>query len=476
MSRPTAIVLAAALLLAGGLASAGAQVPPRPWGEAKAGLQLSCTPAEPITAGGALKLHLQLRNAGRAAVALGPAEGVVAWALIQQPADGPPRRFYSRLVRPAKVSKTWPAELAAGQRIDLGVIDLAESPAWPYELRRKLLTAYLRGQTPDALAEPDQTLAEALRAGELRGLFYMGIDRGDRRPLLLKSNVVTAAVAPPDFAALPEARRKQLAGELLALFDRDAFGGQAACQTAVAYGPAIVPALAKAADGNRPAYSRMWIATALGRIRDDRAAAKLVALLGDDTRGVAHCVAYYGPIQRSAKVDKAILDAAREGRDAKLTGFALMGYLAHRGEVPPGLLEAGLAADDPRVRATVAAALRGQASDFNVASCAKLLKDRNPRVRSAAAAALGAMGRATPAVVAALIDALADADDAGADAAVAAAVADATDAERAKICAALSALTGRAGRYDPAADARQKQAVIEGWIRWRRTTTRPGKR
>jgi HEAT repeat protein len=94
--------------------------------------------------------------------------------------------------------------------------------------------------------------------------------------------------------------------------------------------------------------------------------------------------------------------------------------------------------------------LARHASEFNISRLAGLLADKNERVRSTAAAMLGQSKNRSPAVLAALVKAL---DLPG-------------DAARAKICAALSALTGRPALYDPKADAAAREKALADWREW----------
>ena len=76
-------------------------------------------------------------------------------------------------------------------------------------------------------------------------------------------------------------------------FDSSAWSGRSAHRQAVKSGKAVVPALIAAVfERNRPAHSRMWLATALADIRDERAAEALIKLLHDGLSGVRQVAAY----------------------------------------------------------------------------------------------------------------------------------------------------------------------------------------
>ena len=250
----------------------------------------------------------------------------------------------------------------------------------------------------------------------------------------MTSNSVEFLVGPPDFKALsPEARQAFIA-DLMKQFDRDAWSGQQAHNTAVRLGAEVLPAvLAAAFEKDRPEPARLWLATTLADIRDPRSAEALIKLLDDPLEGVRSVVAFHGPKQESADLDKAIIAKVRGGGQPGLAAWAILGFLVHRGSAPEEVLKAGLESDDPRARAAVAEALARHASDENVARLIALLGDKDERVRGAAAAVLGNSGIKTPAVLGGLVKAL---DLEG-------------ESARQRIAAALSTLTGRAGLTTP---------------------------
>jgi hypothetical protein len=445
----------AAAWLAGG-AAWGGRAPPqatsrpaKPWGQPSAGVQLSLTVRGPVRAGGKLVAELAVRNRGTAAVPTGQAEPF-GWLVVQQRIDGRAVRHYSAKVHPARDANALPAELPAGRTVLLSAVDLSTGPAWPFDLRAKLLPRYLAGGTTDDLPQPEKTLCEVLQPGPARARFTLVLS-GGRRPLALRSNAAAFDVAPADLAALPAAQRKRLTAELLARFDRDAWSAMAARRLAVQYGQAVVPALIQAVkQRRRPAFSRMWLAAALADIRDGRAAAALAELLADEHAGVRNVVAYHGAKQRSDRLDEAIVARAADRDDDRTTAYALLGFMVFRGRVPEPLLQAGIASNDPRARAQVAKALSHYASDFNVRRLIALLDDQDPRVRAAAATTLGLFGRRLPAVFEALVAAL-DAPD---------------PAARKAVCDALCELSGEDMPYDPSAAPAARQKTVDAWKAW----------
>jgi HEAT repeat protein len=135
----------------------------------------------------------------------------------------------------------------------------------------------------------------------------------------------------------------------------------------------------------------MWLTTAIADIPDARSAAALLALLGDPDVTVGCVAGYYGPKQKNTTLDQAIVARAASAHNARFTSYALLGYLTFRGEAPEGLLQAGLASDDPRTRAAAAQALATMASEPSKTRLRALLQDKDKRVRAIARQVLDAM-------------------------------------------------------------------------------------
>jgi hypothetical protein len=427
-----------------------AEPAPEHWGEAVAGAQVALLAPAAVRRGRPLTLTLFARNVGLAPVAVPAGSEVFAWLLLQQQSAETTSRHYSQRV--SLPAEAWPRALPAeggAFRCELG--DVSGRGVHPYTLRKELLAAYVTDRGLAGLPRPAKKVGDVLSPGTIRARLTLLIRRGRAGPILLRSNVVEITVLPPDFSALSAAEREAFMAELLAQFDRSAWGGQAAHHTAVAVGRAIVPDLVKAAfELKRPWHSRMWLATALADIRDARSAAALVKLLDDRLGGVRQVAAYHGTKQRDAALDEAIVARSVARKDAGMIARALVGFMVFRGRAPEDLLRAGLDSPEPRVRAAVANALTKQAGDFNLSRLAALLKDKDERVRSAAARAIGEMKRPADRVLAALVAAL---DEPGEQA-------------RASICRALATLTGKQIDYDGDAPEAQRREAIRAWKRW----------
>jgi len=276
------------------------------------------------------------------------------------------------------------------------------------------------------------------------------LPRKDDSQVVLKSDFLAVEIGPPDLNKLSPAARKAFVAKLIAGFGGDPFAGQAAHGISVRLGVDVLDDLVGATKNpSVKGAGRMWLATALADIRDKRSAAVLVKLIGDPG-GVGHVVAYHGPKQRNAELDTAIIARGSESTDARMTALAMLGFMVFRGQAPGKLLDAGINSADPRVRTTVIAALSKTASIENVRGLVLLLKDTEPRVRSAAARALGAMGNRHASVVGGLTDALAIEGDQA----------------RSDVCDALGKLTGRAMPYERSASVDKKRKVIAGWREW----------
>lgn len=421
----------------------------RPWGTARSGLQLAIWPEQPLIARGAGSLGGALRNCAEVPVRLGNAEDGFAFLLLQQ---GKTQFFSERLDLPSSL----PAELAPDAKISLPALDLGRTKLYRYGRDVNFLRAYRRGLAPDV--PPAGELAERLQPGPAGVRLCLVLPAGGRT-LMLKSNLLALTVGPPDFANLPDEQRKAFVAELLGQFSRSAFAARNAHRTAVKIGPAIVPVLREAVgQRERPGFARAWLAVSLADIRDPRSARALVKLL--DEQALEVYVAYHGPKQRDATLDAAILARARQRNEPRLTGYALLGYLCFRKQVPAELLQRGLGSNDPRVRAAAVEHLgRIAGATGSVETLLHRLEDPAGEVRATAARILGCLefDSPPPAVLNALIEALANPDD----------------LTRLRVSEALVNLTGQGRVYTPSASAAERQAVLKDWRDWHAGRARP---
>jgi hypothetical protein len=436
MSAPLTALLAAVTVLLAGAAWAedpsaappAAQAKAEPeWGPPAGGLAVLLALDGDAAAGGRIAFRVSIKTAAGQPVSLGPAKDACGWVLVAQNFGGAKKAFYT-------------------QRI--GMADAG----------RELLLAYVSGKPGDSLPKPAGKLSDLVLPGRAAAKFTLCIPSPGAKPLLATSNALEILVGPPDLASMKPEARDAFVADLLKQFDRNAWTGQQAHDTAVRLGKDVLPPLLAAAfETSRPAPARLWLATTLADIRDERAADALIKLLDDSMDGVRYVVAYHGPKQQSPRLDNAIVDRAAASKESGLAAWALLGFMVHRSTVPEELLAAGLESDDPRARAAVAEMLARHASEFNLSRLAGLLADKNERVRSTAAAMLGQSKNKSPAVLAALVKAL---DLPG-------------DAARAKICAALSELTGRPALYDPKAGAAAREKTLADWREWLAGRPRP---
>jgi hypothetical protein len=425
----------------------------QPWGPPAAGLALSLTVEGDVTVGGSLRIKVALKTAAGQAVALPPAKDLSGWLVVGQGAGGARKAVYGEKVFPFRDAAGWPAELAGEKVLASAPIDLGAGAAYASEDAKQLLTAYLAAaaEKPAAMPKPAGAMNKVLAPGRAVAKFNLCLPGAGGPPTVLVSNPVEVTVAPPDFAALPADARQALLADLQKQFDRDAWSGQQAHDTAVRIGKAALPSLLVAAfEKDRPAHARLWLATALADLRDPRSAAALIQLLDDPADGVRNVVAYHGPKQNSPELDKAIAAKAAAPGQSGLAAWALLGFLVHRGTAPEELVKAGLESDDPRARATAAETLAAHAGDSNIARLVGLLADKDERVRGTAAGVLGKSGVKSRAVIGGLVKAL---DLAG-------------DGARQKITAALGELTGRRQPYDPGADEAARARTLDDWRQW----------
>ena len=429
--------------------AAGTDVPPQ-WGAPAGGYETMLSLEGPAAVGGKVVFHLQLRGAAGQAVKLTPGKPLFGWILLGQNLGDTKRSFYSSKVEVVPVE--WPAEVAEGQAVQFKPVDLSNSQAYTSESARKLLTSYMSPQAQGQDLPPSAgKLAELVVAGHAFVKFTLCVPTALDQPQPVLSNTLEFTINPPDYAALAPETRKAFVADLLKQFDRSAFGGKQAHDAAIAIGGPIVPELAAAAlETKRPDFSRMWLATTLADIRDDRAVDALLKLLDEEGGGLRPIVAYHGVKQGSAKLDKALLEKIQSSKDGGLAAWALLGYMVFRGQVPEEILKASLESDDPKARATAAEALAGRAGEESVGRLLTLLQDKDPRVRGTAAQVLGKMKSPTPKIIGALIQAL-DTPDTGA---------------RQRLCDALMEITGRDGRYDPKADEAARAKILADWKAW----------
>ncbi len=450
--RTSAILVTLAILAPFARAQETATTQPRrKWGETKAGLRVSLELAGPLQAGEGFSIRPALGNAGRGEVPLGTRKKAFGWLFVVSNAYGNKRAYFTeKLPIPAKAD--WAKALTGGKTLPLGTIDLGEVKLFEYRRGLKVVNGYPVAPVGEKF-DPAGTVADALAPGFARLRLMLAVAPPSREePMLLVSNTVGLPVAPPSWKKLSEKEQAAFVHELLQRFDDNAWSAQQAHEVAVKVGKPLLPSLIEAAgQTKRPTHSRLWLTTTLADIRDPNAAAALTDLLQDGLSGVRSVVAYHGPKQKSKKLDAAIV--ARYGKPDAPTreqAYALLGFLVFRKTVPAKLIEAGLASDDPRSRATAAKALTKLASEFNVARLVKLLEDSDPQVRSAAARVLAAMGVKNKAVYTALVGALKDSPD----------------ATRKVLCDALCELTGQDIRYDPDADRKAREAAVRRWQAW----------
>ena len=421
------------------------------WGPPAGGLAVSLAIDGDAGAGGRMAFRISIRSAAGQPVALPAAKDASGWLVVAQNLGGAKKAFHSRRIAMADLAADWPAELAGDRTLVLAPVDLGPGPAWGSDTARELLLAYVSGKAEQDLPKAAGKLSDLVMPGRAVAKFTLCLASGGAKPVLVTSSALDMTISPPNLESMKPDGRDAFVADLLKQFDRNPWSGQQAHNTAVRLGKEVLaPIIAAAFETARPGHARLWLATTLADIRDDRSADALIRLLDDPMDGVRAVVAYHGPKQESPRLDKAIVDKVTAGKDPGLAAWALMGFMVHRGTVPEEVLRAGLESDDPRARAAVAEALAKHASEFNITRLVRLLGDKNERVRSTAAAMLGKSGNKSPLVLAGLVKAL---DTPG-------------EAARARICAALSELTGRGGLYDPKAGPAAREKVISEWKDW----------
>jgi len=447
------VILLGFMLAGRGAAADGpASRPSRNWGPVKAGLALSAEVIGDVRRGSPAVLSVALRNSGGIAGGLCDRKDAVAWLILKTaPANGTVGKYYfSGRVFPGsmKGSARWPESLASGRQFELGAMDFGDVALHPYSKGVKFLSHHLTGKGDIPAAEGK--LRDVLVVGKVSMQYMLYLQRKDDAPVVLKSAFVTLDIGPPDLKKLSASARKAFVDELIAGFYGDPFAGRNSHGLAVRLGGDILDDLLAAAKNPKvKGGGRMWLVTALADIRDKRSASMLVKLI-DEPGSVGHVVAYHGPKQRDAALDEVIIARASKSKDPRMAALAMLGFMVFRGKAPGRLLDAGVNSDDPRVRSTVVAALSKTASIENVRGLVLLMKDTEPRIRSAVARALGAMGNRQAFVIGGLIGAL---DLQG-------------DRALIDVCDALGKLTGRVAPYDSAASADKKRGVLAGWRQW----------
>ena len=462
MTRSLRMVILAAAVLASAARGENPALAPAPapgaqtaaeaeWGPPNGGLVVSLSQEGAAMVGGKLLLTIALRSAAGQPVALPPAKDAFGWVLVVQSLGGNRRGFLTEKVPVARACADWPAELAGEKGLRSKPIDISTFVAYSSDAGKELLLAYLGGKDGAALPRAAGKVSEVLSAGPWMARFTLCLPVPGAKPVTVVSNSVQLALAPPNLEALAPEARQAFVADLLKEFDRNAWSGKQAHDAAVRVGKELLPALIPAAfEDKRPPHARLWLATTLADIRDERATDALIKLLDDPAAGVRNVVAYHGVKQQSPRLDKALIDKVRASQDPGLATWTLMGFMVFRASVPEEVLQAGLESQNPQARAQAAEVLARHAGDESTARLAALLADRNERVRSTAAAMLGKTNVKTPAVIGGLVRAL---DLPG-------------ESARQRIGSALSELTGQNLPYDPKADQAARDKTLAAWKDW----------
>jgi len=346
-------------------------------------LSINASVVGPVTVGGPLRFHVSLSNASPHAIACGTTNNLFGWLVLLPERD---QAFFSERIALTPATP-WPATLLSGATVSFLPVDVSQSSAYRYGQGLKIERGYpvaADGLPPAATGR----LPALLKPGQARAKWLVCFPLpDDAPPLLVRGAPIDLTVAPSNAAAATAA--------LLEQFNRDPWSAQRAHDEAVKIGSALLPNLITAvSEEHRPDYARLWLATAIADIPAAQAVIALTALLHDPAADVRCVVGYYGPKQKSATLDQAIVAAAKQGH-ARFTSYALLGFLVFRGEAPAGLLDAGLDSDDPQARAAAANALSAMASEQNEARLHVLLQDKNDRVRATARRVLDALQPAT---------------------------------------------------------------------------------
>ncbi len=440
---PRALFLAGLLLLAPlALAAPASRPTTAPWGDAAGGLQVSARVEGAAIVGGAVPLHIWVRNVGASAV---KTDGAFAWLLLAESREK--ASYTQKVVLPANAL---PAQLAAGGAADF-TLDLGATPAFTMQRGVKVLDGYpqpAEGQAPQPAGAVNAILPEGT-AVKARLTLVVPVDGA--KPIILASGPVSITAGPPELKIATPEQLAATAAELMKQFNKDAFAAQQAHERAVRVGAAILPQLTELArDTHAPGYSRMWVVTTLIDIGDAHAVDALVGLLDDRDAGVRNVIAYHGPKLHSARLNEAILTRAEKGSDAGFAAWAARGQANVGAPVSDKLIAAALASKEPRARAEIAAALAARGDEKSLASLAGLLGDPEELVRTGAARAAGSVKHAPAALVSALVASL---DSPGESALEAA-------------CNALGKISGHAEAYDPKTPAAARNKVLADWKAW----------
>ena len=426
-----------------------------PWGSTKSGLQCQLLPAAPFKAGEKFRFQVTLRNVASEAVNLGDTKKAFVWFMISLGGGSDKKLIYTQKVLALADLKTnW---LEGGKTLAVPAVEINELKAFDYQAGMKVQGGYITGEEPKTIGSPGRLIPP----GTIKGKALLYLVRTDEPSLLLVSNLADILVQPPMLSSLQPADRLAFINQLLARFDRDAWSGQAAHKEALALGKEIVPDLLEALTKPRPAHSQMWLATAVCDIPDAKAAEGLAKLMDSPSAAITYVIAYHGPKQKSAELDKAIVakvvaaqkaavEPAQAAQSARMTALAIQGFLGARGAVPEEILKIGLDSPDERVRAEVVRAFAQTASPDSVRRIASLLADKNERVRMTAARVLAGMKNDSPEVLSRLVAAL---DLEGEQA-------------RQAVCQALVGLGRKDLPYDPKATPAQRNETIKAWKEW----------
>ena len=362
------LVLAASLLASAAATAAGEEL------RTPTGLVAMASMEGPITVGGPLRFRLGVSNSAPTALAFGTTNKLFA-LLTLKPEPGKVYLSDAVALTPAT---PWPATLAAGATLSFQSVDVGSTTV-------HLMSGLRQARSGDRLNA-------MLTPGSARVRWCVSVPQPNSAPPLhFLSEWQEIAVPLSEPVAAPT-NALLASADLLLRFNRDAWSAQKAHDEAVKRGAALLPDLVAAAqERTRPDFARMWLATTIADIPGEKAVAGLIALL-DDPAGEVRCVvAYHGPKQRSATLDQAILATAQKSNSAHFTAYALLGFLAFRGEAPDALVKTGVENEDPRARSTAAGILANMANDLNKSRLQALLQDKDERVRATARKVLDAM-------------------------------------------------------------------------------------